>query len=376
VVAITEDDIRSLASFKGEDAPVTSVYLDVDGGRHVRFQDVVRSAEMLFKEALLKHDGHPSVAADIQRVQELVRGGIDRSKTRGIAVFSCSAHDFWRVVELPVPVRDQVVVNHTPSVRQLEVVVDEYERFGLLLADKQRARVFVYELGEVVESTELVDSIGRGDDEGDHSRRRERVKDHESALVHQHLRHAADAAFRVFQDRGFERLIIGAPDEIASELRTLLHPYLQERLEAHCTNIAVGASMEEIRQAALAVEAEVERRKEAELVARLRESAGAGRRAVLGLEATLQALVERRVETLVVSHGYAHPGWRCAACGHVCAKCAVGRTCPACEREMHAVDDVVEEAVEDALGQSCEVEICVGNADLDVLGSIGALLRY
>jgi peptide chain release factor subunit 1 len=376
VVAITEDDIRSLASFKGEDAPVTSVYLDVDGGRHVRFQDVVRSAEMLFKEALHKHDGHPSVAADIQRVQELVRGGIDRSKTRGIAVFSCSAHDFWRVVELPVPVRDQVVVNHTPSVRQLEVVVDEYERFGLLLADKQRARVFVYELGEVVESTELVDSIGRGDDEGDHSRRRERVKDHESALVHQHLRHAADAAFRVFQDRGFERLIIGAPDEIASELRTLLHPYLQERLEAHCTNIAVGASMEEIRQAALAVEAEVERRKEAELVARLRESAGAGRRAVLGLEATLQALVERRVETLVVSHGYAHPGWRCAACGHVCAKCAVGRTCPACEREMHAVDDVVEEAVEDALGQSCEVEICVGNADLDVLGSIGALLRY
>jgi len=38
--------------------------------------------------------------------------------------------------------------------------------------------------------------------------------------------------------------------------------------------------------------------------------------------------------------------------------------------------DVVEEAVEEALAQSCEVEICVGNADLDVLGGIGALLRY
>ena len=43
---------------------------------------------------------------------------------------------------------------------------------------------------------------------------------------------------------------------------------------------------------------------------------------------------------------------------------------------MVAVDDVIEEAVEEALAQSCEVEICVGNADLDVLGSIGALLRY
>jgi peptide chain release factor subunit 1 len=371
VVAITEDDIRSLASFKGGDTPVTSVYLDVDGGRHVRFQDVVRSSELLLRDALQKHDGHPSVAADIQRVQEFVRGGIDRSRTRGLAFFSCSAHDFWRVIELPVAVRDQVVVNHTPSVRQLEVVVDEFERFGLLLADKQRARVFVYELGEVIESTELVELLPRGDDV-DHSYRRDQGQNHETALVHQHLRHAADATFRIFQDRGFERLIIGAPEEIAKELRSLLHPYLQERVEARCS-ISVGATVEEIRQAAHTVEAEVERRKEAELVGRLRDAVGVGRLGVVGLDDTLNALVERRVETLVVSHGYAHPGWRCPSCDHVRR---VGRTCPVCQTEMLVVDDVVEEAVEDALGQSCDVEICVGNADLDVLGCIGAILRY
>ena len=33
---LTETDVRELAGFKGEDAPVTSVYLDVDGSRHVR----------------------------------------------------------------------------------------------------------------------------------------------------------------------------------------------------------------------------------------------------------------------------------------------------------------------------------------------------
>ena len=375
MVAITEDDIRTLAAFKGEDAPVTSVYLDVDGGRHVRFQDVIRSADAMLKDVLQKHDGHPSVAADLQRVQELVRGGIDRSRTRGLAVFSCSAHDFWRVIELPVAVRDQVVVNHSPYVRQLEVVVDEYERFGLLLADKQRARVFVYELGEVVESTELTDPLPRRDDEGhssDRGSRRDQTQNHESALVHQHLRHAADAAFRMFQDRGFERLIIGASEEIAKELQSLLHPYLQERVEARC-NIAVNASVEQIRTAALEVEAEVERRKEAELVGRLRDAVGAGNRGVAGLDDTLKALVERRVDTLLVSNGYAHPGWRCPSCEHICR---VGRLCPACRTEMHAVDDVVEEAVEEALAQSCEVEICMGNADLDVLGSIGALLRY
>ena len=38
--------------------------------------------------------------------------------------------------------------------------------------------------------------------------------------------------------------------------------------------------------------------------------------------------------------------------------------------------DVVEEAVDRALSSSGRVEICVGNADLDVLGRIGALLRF
>jgi hypothetical protein len=43
---------------------------------------------------------------------------------------------------------------------------------------------------------------------------------------------------------------------------------------------------------------------------------------------------------------------------------------------MERLGDVVEDAVEVALSQGCKVEICIDNADLDVLGRIGALLRY
>ena len=43
---------------------------------------------------------------------------------------------------------------------------------------------------------------------------------------------------------------------------------------------------------------------------------------------------------------------------------------------MELVDDVVEEAIEAALAQSCRVEVCRDNADLDVLGRVGALLRF
>jgi peptide subunit release factor 1 (eRF1) len=371
MVAITEDEIRELAGFRGEEALVTSCYLDVDGARHIRHQDVMRELDRVLRPARARCNGDQSVAADLARIEAHVRGGLDRSRTRGLAMFACSAQDYWRVVELPVPVRSQVVVNHTPTVRQLEAVVDQHERFGLLLVDRQRVRVFVFELGEVVESTGHFDPLPRGDDD-DHSFTKDQVRDRAAALVHQHLRRAADSAFAVFQDQGFERLVIGAPDDIGPELESVLHPYLRERLVARCA-IAPGATDEEVRRAALDVEADVERVKEAEAVTALREAVGGGRRGVAGLDDTLMALVERRVETLLVSAGYDELGWRCGACRWIGR---IGRTCPVCASEMDGVEDVVEEAVEEALGQSCRVEICVGNADLDVMGGIGALVRY
>lgn len=371
MVAITEEDIRELAGYRGEHAPVTSCYLNVDGARHVRHQDVVRELDRVLRPARARCNGDQSVADDLGRIEAHVRGGLDRSRTRGLAIFSCSADGYWRVIELPVPVRSQVVVNHTPTVRQLETVVDQHERFGLLLVDRQRARMFVFQLGEVVESTGRFDELPRGDDD-DHSFTRDQARDHAAAVVRQHLRRSAEAAFAVYQDQGFERLVIGAPDDLVTELESALHPYLRKRLVARCS-IAPGANEEEVRRAALEVEAEVERAKEVEAVAALREAVGGGRRGVAGVDATLMALVERRVETLLVSAGYEEPGWRCGGCRWIGR---IGRTCPVCGGEMDGVDDVIEEAVEEALGQSCRVEICDGNADLDVLGRIGALVRY
>lgn len=371
MAVLTEADVRELAAYKGERAPVTSVYLDVDGSHVVRQTDVVHALERMLKTVRSDHSSDHSVCKDLKRIEDHVRGGIDRGHVRGLAIFSCSADDFWRVVELPVAVRNQITVNHTPAVRQLETVLDEFERFGVLLADKQRARMFVYELGELIDSSELFERLPRNEDD-DRSHRKDQTADHTAAMAHAHLKHAAEVAFQVMQQEGFERLIIGAADEIANELESLLHPYLKERLVARC-HIRTDAPLDEIRSAALQVEADVERAREAATVTKLRDAVGSQGRGVAGLDDTLRALVERRVEVLLVSSGYTAPGWRCEQCGWVGR---VGRRCPVDDSAMIEVPDVVEEAIEEALAQSCEVEICVGNADLDVLGQIGALLRY
>ncbi len=371
MAVITEAAIRELAGIRGDEAPITTCYLDVDGRRLIRHQDVEHELDTVLRDARRRANGHRSVTDDLDRIEAYVKGGLDRHTTRGLAFFACSASDLWQVIQLPKPVHSCLVINHSPAVSQLESLVQEHEPIGVLLADKQRAQLFVFEMGELTDRSELLDELPRDyDTRGD--RERGTPAAHKEELAHQHLRHAAQAAFDLWQARGFQHLAIGAPDAIASELEGDLHPYLQARLCGR-VSVGVGAAPADVLAAAEAVEADVERAREAAVVAKLREAAATNRRGVVGLADTLEALHQRRVERLVVSKGFEQEGWRCPDTG---ALAAVGPNDPVTGAPMERVVDVVEDAIEEALSQGLPVTICVGSADLDVVGRIGALLRY
>jgi len=371
VVAINEDAIRTLASFRGKRAPVTTCYLNVDGRSMARPREVEIELERVLRDARRRANGTASVARDLDRIEAYVHRGIDRSRTKGLAMFSCSDDGFWEVVPLPVTVRSRVVIGSGPAVSQLERMVHELDSFGVLLADRQRLRMFVFQMGELTDHTEQVDELPRDydakgeKDVGDHH-------GHLDALTSRHLRDAAAAAFAVYQKRGFEHFTIGCPDALVAELESHLHPYLRDRLAPRIA-VEPAAGVEQIRQAAMEVELAVDRRAEAVEVDRLRSAVATNQRGVNGLSATLAALSDKRVQTLLVSDGYSESGWRCEPCGRLTT---MGRSCPSCEQAMEPVDDVVEEALDMALSQSCRVRLCVDNADLDVLGRVGAVLHY
>lgn len=371
MVAITTDAVRALAGFKGGGVPVTSCYLDVDGRRHRRPQDVEHELEALLRPVRTKADGAASVRDDLARIEAYVHNGIDRSRTRGLAFFACSERDLFEVVDLPVPVRSEVTVNAVAAVGQLEQVVEAAEPLGVLLVDRQRTRMFVFQLGDLVEHTEHNDELPRDVDVRGEKERGD-LAHHVSELAHQHLRRAADTAFGVYKKRPFAGFCLGVPDELSAALEAALHPYLRERL---CGRVAItpAAGIEEVRKAAIEVETRAEVAREAAMVERMLAEVGAGGRGAEGLDQTLAALVQRRVDVLLVSDGYQVEGWRCAGCGNLTT---VGRRCKPCGAEMEPVDNVIDEAVDLALDSSARVAICTDNADLDVHGRIGALLRY
>jgi peptide chain release factor subunit 1 len=368
---LSHDAVRSLASKTGGSAPVVSLYLDVDGRRYVRPKDYEGELDRMLRQARERANGNGAmVAKEFERIDAHVRGGLDRSHTRGVAIFACAQAGLWEVLDLPVPVRNQLVVNQHPQVRQLEAILDVYERFGVLLVDKQRARMLVFELGELVDKSELFDQLPRHDDDhGDWEK--DHVRNHAAVAAHQHVRRAAQVAFHVHQEKPLAHLILSTPAALVHEVERELHPYLRERIAARLT-VPANASDDVIRTAAMKVEDDIERAKEASVVSRLRDGLPHGR-AVAGIDATLAALAERRVDTLVVSDGFEAPGWRCTACG---AMLTLGPSCKVCRTGMEKCDDIVEEAIDEALAQAARVAVCRVDPDLDVLGRIGGLVRF
>ncbi len=98
-----------------------------------------------------------------------------------------------------------------------------------------------------------------------------------------------------------------------------------------------------------------------------------GGNATIGLDDTLQAISDKRVQTLIISDGLRIPGYVQEEAGFVVANLARS---PLSDRELLEVADVVDSAVAYTLAQGGYVEVIADNPDLEAVGRIGAVLRY
>ncbi len=238
MAVLTQEQVRELAGFRPQDGVVTSCYLDVDGRRFPRKAEYEQELDRLLRQARARINGSRLVARDLHAIEQHVQAGIDRSRTRGLAMFACGAEGFWTALALPVPVRSQLVVGHGPAVGQLEAALHHYEPIGVLLVDSHTARVLVFELGELTDHAELVDDLLRDEEPRDERPRGEtsgRVDDQ----LHRHARRAAAAAVGVYQQHPFAHLLLGGPNPVLSHVEDALHPYLQERLR---TRVALSVA--------------------------------------------------------------------------------------------------------------------------------------
>jgi peptide subunit release factor 1 (eRF1) len=380
VSELTNERLRHLAEVRPPHGKVLSLFLNLDPSwfgtpqaRATEIRSLLDAADRRVRSESngLSHEDLMALRRDVERTREYFEGDFSAEGAHGLAVFSCSPIDLFETIRLARPVSTDVVIADSPYVEPL-AALGVAARWCVALINRAHARILIGTAESMAEVDRIKDDVHGWHDQGGWSQSRyQRGIEHEVA---EHVKRAADVLFRRYQSQPFDRLVIGTPDELWPVVEHSLHSYLRERIAGRIHVDIDNAQVDEIHRVATPVFEADERRHEREALDRLNEGLSTGHKAAAGLENVLEALTERRVETLLVADGFKTPGTRCPKCGWLGP--SGRRECPADGTALRDCEDVVDEAIQAALAQSAEVLLVRDNPDLGPLGSIGAILRF
>jgi peptide subunit release factor 1 (eRF1) len=365
---ITETNLQELLGFISKH-PVLSLYLNTDPsqGNADGYQLNLRN---MLKEVDLK--------ADVEAVEHYFSREFDWSG-RSVAVFSCAPDKFFRAYPLAMTVPSRVRIGERPHVKPLASLLDSFGAYGVVLVDKQGARLFYFNLGELIEQEGVMGEEVRHTKLGVASAitgRRGGVAGqthYQDELAERNMKDVISFATRFFKEYNVRRIAIGGSDDNVAQFRSLL-PKSWQSLVVGTFHMNMLATADEVLERAMELGNQAEVQQEEKLLNQVVTAAAKGKGGVLGLEGTLGAVREGRIQMLILQTGHRAPGYRCQGCNFLTAEKQA--TCPFCGGKFTHIPDAVEMAVHEVMNAGGDVEILQHPHSIKGFENIGALLRY
>ena len=375
---LTSESLRRLAALRPDNGRVLSVFVNLDPSEFPTPKARASQVSSLLDEADRRlrngddadHGQKAALRDDLARLRRYL-GDFDAKGAHAIALFACGPAELFEVFKLPRPVASAVVIDDSPFVEPLARLGDG-GRWAVLLVSRSHGRILRGTSERLDELDRVDDDVHRQHDQGGWSQARyQRSVDKEAT---DHIKRVTDELFRTFQREAFDYLVIGSPEEVIHAVKSSLHPYLAERLAGRIEVDVDVASPDDVLAATRSVIAGKETERERSALDKLEEGLGASGRAAAGLDDVLSVLTEKRVGSLMLGEGFDAAGLICPSCGLLTAD---GDRCPVDDTPLELREDIVESAVESAIGQSADILVVRHHRDeLERHGSIAALLRF
>lgn len=312
-------------------------------------------------------------------------GAIDGA--RGLLVYATIDGDMTGV-RLPWPVEPEVAFDRRVHVRQLVRSLPT-SSWCVLLCNRRSARILLGDRDHLEQVDAVRDEVDGQHDQGGWAQTR--FARHIEAQVADHLRRTIDIVEQLRRTGAFDCLLVASPAELHATFESLVPDPLQRTMRGWIDVDVEHASVADVATGAADAIRTWDDDQLERTLARLQRNAGRRERAVMGLDDVLQALAERRVETLVVNDGFSYPG---LTCPHGDWLATDGGVCPIHGTRLQPCADVVELAIEHAVRQDAHVTIVervdaraepaadgapaerVAFQSMRALGGISAIVRF
>jgi len=357
---IRHRDVEQLQQLSQAPGKTLTVYLDVDqtnsANRKRQFETHLKD---LLKQLRAAHGDDEELAQACTEVEEIVKRIEPTGRTLVLARHRRLGVTFRKVVRIGMP--SFAYWSHGAFLRPLLEALDEHERFGIVLVDQKRARLFTVFLGDIEEHRDLISQIPPRPDAptADKLRSQSKMERHHDESVSTHVRLVAGEISRLMEQLEVDRLILGGNVGVANELARALPKRLRGRL-IEVLPIPLTASSEDILARASDVQMRLERAEELEVVRELLKEVRKGGRAVAGLASTLEAINEGRVWKLVYLQGLALDGGVCDHCNMLFDP--ADERCPVCGETVQAEQHMVDRMARAVLERGGHVEMVDGPA--------------
>lgn len=377
---ISYEDIRQLQQLpSGPEASILSLYVNVDQSNAANLnRGFETEVESLLRKMPDSHsapeNNRPEFEAECRKVLEFLSEYTPKGKA--LVIFSGSGRDLWWQRDLQVSLATSARWSATPWVRPLLEVIEDHDRFGVVLIDKHHARVLTVDATGVQQHFEASSDVPNkhATTGTDHMMSQGQMdRDHTNHL-RAHARRVAEELAVLVDRMRLTRVVIGGPVEATSTFSSEL-PKRLEQMIIGTISAPVDATGERLLSELRDIQRKAEHEDEAKIVDSMITAAMKGERAVLGISETLAAIQEGRVYRLVVARDYRAEGQECSACRVLVADGL--ERCSFCGGKLEAVLDLINRASHRVIEQAGKVQMVSGEAaDKLAATGIGAVLRF
>jgi peptide chain release factor subunit 1 len=295
------DQLDRLSLLEPAPYPVVSLYLNTQPGPVGRdqFHAFVR------KEFVGRSDTYPtgsperaSLDRDLERINRYLENELQPS-SNGVAIFACSAGELFETVQLGAPIdQHSLYIGDRPHLYPLARLESQYPRYAVVVTDTNSARILVIATGEVVAEREVKGVKTRRTSQGGWSQAR--FQRHISNFHLQHVKEVVDALERIVQQEGLTEIVLSGDEVVTPLLREQMPKHLAEKIVEH-VRLDTRAPLDDVLEATLEAMKRQNERTDREKVEAAIGGYRAGGLGVVGPEATLDALMKRQVEELLVT---------------------------------------------------------------------------
>lgn len=368
---VTEIDIRELAEVYDERDVYLSAYLPTASGEDVAENQSFVGARAKAIEGALSGDLKKIFRDTMEMVEDRLFSEPVQGE-RGRIVFASAPATLLAVYRIGIKPPRTMVLDTSPFLLPLAKMRDDYSDYGILLLDSKEARLFCVRSDVLEEMDHLSTDLMNKHKKGGWSQmrfsrlRKGAIKSFLSEVVED----ARESCSR-HQTRG---LVVAGPGDAKRQFIEMLPVDMKKKLLG-IVDLPIDASQRDLVEAGDEIILADERSRSKERAEELRAEILKGGLAVLGVEATRDALNEGRANVLLLLEDASVPGWICERCQAIEVRRRPPDTCPTCGGPTSPVD-VVEELYELAERTGAEVEFVEEDACLASSEGVGALLRY